>query len=240
MLLDACARHAAHAAFECLGVRMSYTEWERVSRAFAAFLIEEVKCQPGDRVAIMLPNLLAYPVAFLGALRAGLTVVNVNPLYTPRELERAACGCRRHRHRHHGEFRPQARIGGGRDAKSGTWWWRGSAISCRRSNATVFNFANTYIRRAVPAWRFEALHDAARRPAAAGRARAMPDAQPQAIVARSAAIYRRHDRRAERRDPDASQSGREHVAVPRRDRAVSCRKSRAACSRRCRSIISSR
>ena len=66
---------------------MTYAEWDRVSRAFAAFLLEEVKCQPGDRVAIMLPNLLAYPVAFLGALRAGLVVVNVNPLYTPRELK---------------------------------------------------------------------------------------------------------------------------------------------------------
>ena len=87
MLLDACARHAVHPAFECLRVRMSYTEWERLSRAFAAFLIEDAKCQPGDRVAIMLPNLLAYPVAFLGAIRAGLTVVNVNPLYTPRELK---------------------------------------------------------------------------------------------------------------------------------------------------------
>src|SRR5271163_5015129 len=62
LLLDACTRHASHAAFECLGVRISYAEWERVSRAFAAFLIEELNCKPGDRVAIMLPNLLAYPV----------------------------------------------------------------------------------------------------------------------------------------------------------------------------------
>ena len=118
MLLDACARHAAHPAFECLGVRMTYTEWERLSRGFAAFLIEEVKCRPGDRVAIMLPNLLAYPVAFLGALRAGLTVVNVNPLYTPRELKEQLDGFGRRRHRHHGEFRAQARIGAGRDADS--------------------------------------------------------------------------------------------------------------------------
>src|SRR5271163_2952012 len=87
MLLDACARQAAHPAFECLGVRITYTDWERLSRAFAAFLIGEAKFHPGDRIAIMLPNLLAYPVAFLGALRAGLTVVNVNPLYTPRELK---------------------------------------------------------------------------------------------------------------------------------------------------------
>jgi long-chain acyl-CoA synthetase len=66
---------------------MSFAEWERDSHDFAAFLLEEVKCQPGDRVAIVLPNLLAYPVTFLGTLRAGLTVVNFNPLYTPRELK---------------------------------------------------------------------------------------------------------------------------------------------------------
>ena len=87
MLLDACRRHAAHPAFECLGVRMNLCRVGASSRAFAAYLVEELKCKPGDRVAIMLPNLLAYPVAFLGALRAGLMVVNVNPLYTPRELK---------------------------------------------------------------------------------------------------------------------------------------------------------
>ena len=87
MLLDACARHARLPAFECLGTTMTYTDWERVSRAFAAYLVQEARFHPGDRVAIMLPNLIAYPVAFLGALRAGLIVVNVNPLYTPRELK---------------------------------------------------------------------------------------------------------------------------------------------------------
>ncbi len=87
MLIESCDQHALRPAFECLSARMSYAEWERDSRAFAAFLIEEVKCRAGDRVAIMLPNMLAYPVAFLGALRAGLIAVNVNPLYTPRELK---------------------------------------------------------------------------------------------------------------------------------------------------------
>jgi long-chain acyl-CoA synthetase len=87
MLLEACRDFAERPAFECLRARMSYAEWERHSRGFAAFLVEEAGCSPGDRVAIMLPNLLAYPVAFLGALRAGTTAVNVNPLYTPRELK---------------------------------------------------------------------------------------------------------------------------------------------------------
>ena len=64
-------------------------------------------CRPGDRVAIMLPNMLAYPVTFLGTLRAGLIVVNVNPLYTPRELKRSL-RIAAPRHRDHGEFCPQA------------------------------------------------------------------------------------------------------------------------------------
>src|SRR5208282_3581017 len=87
MLIAACRQHAALPAFECLGARMSYTQWDRASRDFAAFLVEQANCRPGDRVAIMLPNLIAYPVVFLGALRAGMIVVNVNPLYTPRELK---------------------------------------------------------------------------------------------------------------------------------------------------------
>ena len=90
MLIDACRQHAARPAFESLGARMSYAEWERDSKDFAGFLIEQVGCRAGDRIALMLPNMLAYPVTFLGTLRAGLIVVNVNPLYTPRELQQHA------------------------------------------------------------------------------------------------------------------------------------------------------
>src|SRR6202050_2215332 len=87
LLLEACRNYAERPAFECLRARMTYAEWERDSRDFAAFLLEEVNCQPGDRVALVLPNMLAYPVTFLGTLRAGLTGVNFNPLYTARELK---------------------------------------------------------------------------------------------------------------------------------------------------------
>src|SRR5262249_1126453 len=86
LLLAACHRHADRPAFDFLGAVMSYAEWERASAAFAGFLRETLGRAAGERVAIMLPNVLAYPVAFLGTLRAGLTVVGVNPLYTPREL----------------------------------------------------------------------------------------------------------------------------------------------------------
>jgi long-chain acyl-CoA synthetase len=74
-------------AVSSLGVTLSYGELERLSRDFAAFLAGDLGLARGERVAIMLPNLLQYPVALIGALRAGLAVVNVNPLYTPRELE---------------------------------------------------------------------------------------------------------------------------------------------------------
>jgi long-chain acyl-CoA synthetase len=75
-------------AFVNLGATLTYGEVERLSRAFAAFLAQELGLSRGDRVAIMLPNLLQYPVVLFGALRAGLAVVNVNPLYTARELGR--------------------------------------------------------------------------------------------------------------------------------------------------------
>ncbi len=66
---------------------MTYAELDRLSRDFAAFLQGLPGMAKGERVAIMAPNLLQYPVALFGILRAGMTVVNVNPLYTPRELE---------------------------------------------------------------------------------------------------------------------------------------------------------
>ncbi len=184
MLLDACRRHAGRPAFECLGVRMSYAEWERVSRAFAAFLVEDVKCRPGDRVAIMLPNLLAYPVAFFGVLRAGLIVVNVNPLYTPRELKeqladsgatiivimenfahKLATAIAETQIRHVvvarlGDFMPTLK----------RW---------------IFNFANAHIRRAVPPWRFDAftmLHDACSRRPSERYADAQPGATAPALL----------------------------------------------------------
>ena len=87
LLEQSCARFAARPAFTNLGVSLSYAELERLSRAFAAYLQQVAGLQKGERVAIMLPNLLQYPVALFGALRAGLVVVNVNPLYTARELQ---------------------------------------------------------------------------------------------------------------------------------------------------------
>ncbi len=80
-------KFADQPAFINMGAVMTYRKLEERSRAFAAYLQNELKLEKGERVALMMPNLLQYPVALLGVLRAGLIAVNVNPLYTPRELE---------------------------------------------------------------------------------------------------------------------------------------------------------
>lgn len=83
---EACQRFAGKPAFTCLGTTLEYAEVDRLSARFAAYLIGELHLKRGDRVALMMPNSLQYPVAILGALRAGLVVVNTNPMYTAREL----------------------------------------------------------------------------------------------------------------------------------------------------------
>ncbi len=83
---DACKQYREQAAFTCLGHTLSYSDIARLSDCFANYLINHTTLQPGDRIAIQLPNLLQYPVAMFGALKAGLIVVNTNPLYTSREL----------------------------------------------------------------------------------------------------------------------------------------------------------
>jgi long-chain acyl-CoA synthetase len=87
MFENAVKRYADQPAFMNMGEVMTYRKLEERSRAFAAYLQNELGLQKGDRVALMMPNLLQYPIALFGILRAGMVVVNVNPLYTPRELE---------------------------------------------------------------------------------------------------------------------------------------------------------
>ena len=86
-VLDAaCERFRARPAFSNMGRTLSYEDVDRLSGHFASYLLNVLKLKKGDRVAIMLPNILQYPVALFGVLRAGLTVVNTNPMYTGREL----------------------------------------------------------------------------------------------------------------------------------------------------------
>ena len=184
LLLDACKHHAAHGAFECLGTSMSYAAWEAVSRAFASFLLEEANCRSGERVAIMLPNLLAYPVAFLGALRAGLVVVNVNPLYTPRELREqlkdsgatAIVIMENFAHKVESVL-AETQIRHVVVARLGDFMPAPKRV--------LFNIVNTYVRRAVPAWkfsRFSLLHAACNRAPGASYKDAQPAASSPALL----------------------------------------------------------
>jgi long-chain acyl-CoA synthetase len=83
----ACVRFRDRPSFSNMGVTLSFGELQRLSGEFAAFLREDLGLVKGDRIALQMPNVLQYPVALFGALRAGLTVVNVNPLYTSPEME---------------------------------------------------------------------------------------------------------------------------------------------------------
>ncbi len=87
MLAEAVRKFGPKPAFENFGVTASFDEIDERSRALAAYLQTELGLRKGDRVAVMMPNLINYPIALFGILRAGLVVVSVNPLYTARELE---------------------------------------------------------------------------------------------------------------------------------------------------------
>jgi long-chain acyl-CoA synthetase len=87
MLEGAMQRYADKPAFRCFGETLTYADTDRLSRNFAAYLQTKLGVLKGDRIAVMLPNIPAFPLAMLGVVRAGAAQVNVNPLYTPRELE---------------------------------------------------------------------------------------------------------------------------------------------------------
>ncbi|MFP6849209.1 MAG: long-chain-fatty-acid--CoA ligase FadD1 [Pseudomonas sp.] len=87
VLKESCQRFADKPAFSNMGKTITYGELYELSGNFAAYLQQNTNLQPGDRIAVQLPNVLQYPVVVFGALRAGLVVVNTNPLYTARELE---------------------------------------------------------------------------------------------------------------------------------------------------------
>jgi long-chain acyl-CoA synthetase len=87
MLEGAMQRFADKPAFRCFGQTLTYADTDLLSRRFAAYLQGRLGVRKGDRIAVMLPNIPAFPLAMLGIVRAGAIQVNVNPLYTPRELE---------------------------------------------------------------------------------------------------------------------------------------------------------
>ena len=87
LLEHAVSSFAARPALQSMGRQLSYAELDQLSHCCAAYLQQELRLRRGDRIALMMPNVLQYLVVLFGALRAGLVVVNVNPLYTPRELQ---------------------------------------------------------------------------------------------------------------------------------------------------------
>jgi long-chain acyl-CoA synthetase len=87
LLEGAIQRYADRPAFRCFGQTLTYADTDRLSRAFAAYLQGKLGVAKGDRVAVMMPNIPAFPLATMAIVRAGAVQVNVNPLYTPRELE---------------------------------------------------------------------------------------------------------------------------------------------------------
>lgn len=86
MFAESCRKFSALPAYTNMGRTLSYADLDRLSQRFAAWLQQSAGLKKGDRLAIMMPNVLQYPIAVFGALRAGLVVVNTNPLYTAREL----------------------------------------------------------------------------------------------------------------------------------------------------------
>ncbi|HSN70686.1 MAG TPA: AMP-binding protein, partial [Steroidobacteraceae bacterium] len=82
-----CGRFADLPAYTNMDRTLTFRDIDQLSGRFAAWLQQVARLKQGDRIALMMPNILQYPIALYGALRAGLTVVNTNPLYTPRELE---------------------------------------------------------------------------------------------------------------------------------------------------------
>ena len=86
LIVSACQKYADRPAFSCMGKTITYRELDAYSRSVGAWL-QAQGLEKGDRVALMMPNILQYPVAAAAVLRAGYAVVNVNPLYTPRELQ---------------------------------------------------------------------------------------------------------------------------------------------------------
>ena len=197
-------------AFANLGKVLTYAEVDRLSRQFAAYLLGELKLKKGDRVAIMMPNCLQYPIATFGILRAGLTVVNTNPMYTARELRhqlvdsgasailvldnfgahRAGSACRHPGQAgHHHRARRHAALPQGRD--------RQLRAQAREEDGAGLRHS--------------------RRDPLQGRIDARPDAEPARRGDRRGrhrlpAIHRRHHRRGQGRDAHPSQPGREHAA----------------------------
>ena len=241
---EAIAQFRTRDAFVCMDKRITYDQLDRMATQVAAWL-QASGLERGARVAIMMPNVLQYPIAILGTLRAGCTVVNVNPLYTPRELEHqlkdsgaeaivvlenfAATleqvrrededpACRRHL----GHRRP-VRLPEGPDRQLRGAQREEDGAGLRSAECDAFQ---------RDAGRGREAHALSSRSTLGPRGRRFP------------AVHRRHHRRVEGRDAAPSQRDRQRAAVRSVDAAAdsrtATRPSRSWWSARCRCITSSR
>ena len=199
-------------AFTCMGKTMTFAELDTLSSAFGAWL-QANGCKKGTRVALMMPNILQYPVCLFGTLRAGCTVVNVNPLYTPRELEHQLERLRRRGDRRRRELREHAsrEVIGTHEGPAGD----------RDVDRRAARLQGHHRRLRAPAREEDGARVvAARLDPAVRRARRRPQAHARARAARARrhrvpAVHRRHDGRRQGRDAAAPEHRREHAAGAR-------------------------
>ena len=200
-------------AYVHMGATLTYAEVDRLSRDFAAFLREGLKLPRGARVALMMPNVLQYPIALFGALRGGYVVVNCNPLYTPRELERQLIDCGAEAVLVLENFAnvlqqalPRTMIRHVITTQLGDMlgWGRGALI----------NFFVKYVKRLAPKWSIaNAITFTGR--ATRGRFASLAARPDRPARHRLPSIHRRHNGRSERSHVDASQHRRELAAASR-------------------------
>ena len=214
LLEKTAAKFADRPAYHNLGRTMSYAELERLSRDFAAFLQGLPGMAKGERVAIMAPNLLQYPVALFGILRAGMTVVNVNPLYTPRELE--------HQLKDSGAkaivilenfASTLQQVLGNTPVEHVITTQVGDLLPVPKR--WIVNFVVKKVKKMVPAWRIDGAMPF-RAALARGAAATVQAGRGDARGHRVPAVHRRHHRRVEGRDAHPPQ----HPRQPRADGRV--------------------
>ena len=210
------ARFRDRTAFISMGKAISYGELDQKSRAFGSYLQNVVRLPRGARVALMLPNLLQYPIAMFGALRAGYVVVNCNPLYSPRELKHQLADSGAEAIVVLENFAGVLEKAlGGTAVRSVVITGAGDQLGGARGR--IVNLVLRHVRRAIPAYRLEQAG------ALQSRARAWKSAGVHGSAGRAGgrrvpAIYRRDDRRAEGGDADPSQPDRQSSAGARLDR----------------------
>ena len=210
LLERTCAEHAERVAFIQMGAQLTYRQLDDLSKAFAAWLQHE-GFRKGDRIAIMLPNTLQYPIALFGALRAGLTVVNTNPLYTAPELEyqlvdSGATAILIIENFAHVLQQVITRTKVRRVLVTSV----GDFL--RFPKSLVVNYVVRHVRKQVPAWNIPQTIDF-KQVIAAGSKTAARSRGPGAGGSRVSAVHRWHDGRGEGSDAVARQHQHERTAV---------------------------